>query len=142
MKNAAIAGGIQCVLLLAFVGIFALLIGNAAARLASGLAGGLTFAAAAVLGTFAQVTSFQSLDMFHCYIPPSVIHNNHYTVFLRQSQYIQSECRENNFAWRFYFWAFPYSFPSLGKMLCNSGDLFFAPILLSRIEYSGTHGKR
>ena len=49
--------------LLAFV--FALLICNAAAGLASGLARGLAFAAAAVLSAFAQVTGFQSLDMFH-----------------------------------------------------------------------------
>jgi hypothetical protein len=51
--------------LLAFLGVFALLIGNAAAGLASRLAGSLAFAAAAVLGAFTQVTGFKSLDMFH-----------------------------------------------------------------------------
>ena len=50
--------------------VFALLICNAAAGLASGLARGLAFAAAAVLCAFAQVTGFQSLDMFHDFNPP------------------------------------------------------------------------
>ena len=45
--------------------VFALLVCNAAAGLASGLARSLAFAAAAVLCAFAQVTGFQSLDMFH-----------------------------------------------------------------------------
>ena len=44
---------------------FALLVGNAAAGLASGLAGSLAFAAAAVLGAFAQITRFDGLNMFH-----------------------------------------------------------------------------
>ena len=51
--------------LLAFLGALALLVGNAAAGLAGGLAGGLAFAAATVLGAFAQVTGFDGLDMLH-----------------------------------------------------------------------------
>ena len=43
----------------------ALLVGNAAAGLASGLAGSLALAAAAVLGAFAQVTGFDGLNMLH-----------------------------------------------------------------------------
>ena len=46
-------------------GVFALLICDAAAGLASGLARGLAFAAAAVLSAFAQVTGSDSLDVFH-----------------------------------------------------------------------------
>ena len=42
---------------------FALLIGNAAAGFASGLAGSLAFAATALAG--AEFTSLQSFDMFH-----------------------------------------------------------------------------
>ena len=49
--------------LLAFV--FALLVGNAAAGLASGLARGLAFAATAVLGAFAKIASFNGFDMLH-----------------------------------------------------------------------------
>jgi len=51
--------------LLAFLGALALLICNAAAGLASRLAGGLALAAAAVLSAVAQVASFDGLDMFH-----------------------------------------------------------------------------
>ena len=51
--------------LLAFLLVFAGLIGDAAAGLASGLAGSLALAAAAVLGALAQVTGNQSLDMLH-----------------------------------------------------------------------------
>ena len=43
----------------------ALLVCNAAAGLASRLAGGLALAAATVLSALAQVTGFQSLDSFH-----------------------------------------------------------------------------
>ena len=43
--------------------VFALLVGNAAAGLASGLARGLAFAAAAVLGAGAEVLGFQSLNL-------------------------------------------------------------------------------
>ena len=51
--------------LLAFLGVFALLIGNAAAGLASRLAGSLAFAAAAVLGAFAQIAGLDRLDVLH-----------------------------------------------------------------------------
>ena len=51
--------------LLAFLGVFTLLICNAAAGLASRLAGSLAFAAAAVLSAFAQITGFDRLDVFH-----------------------------------------------------------------------------
>jgi len=46
-------------------GVLALLVGNAAAGLASGLAGSLALAAAAVLGAVTQVTGLDGLDMFH-----------------------------------------------------------------------------
>ena len=45
--------------------LLALLVCNAAAGLASRLAGGLALAAATVLSALAQVTGFQSLDSFH-----------------------------------------------------------------------------
>ena len=64
-------GGIFTKKLLAFLGVFALLVSNTAAGLASGLAGSLAFAATAVLCAFAKVTSFNGLDMFHDRKPPS-----------------------------------------------------------------------
>ena len=45
--------------------LFALLVSDAAAGLASGLARGLAFAAAAVLGAFAEIAGAESLDMLH-----------------------------------------------------------------------------
>ena len=51
--------------LLAFLGALALLICNTAAGLASGLAGSLALAAAAILSALAQVTGFDRLDVFH-----------------------------------------------------------------------------
>ena len=48
-----------------FLVVLALLVGDAAAGLASGLARGLALTAAAVLGALAQVPSIQSLDPFH-----------------------------------------------------------------------------
>jgi len=51
--------------LLATLGVLTLLICNAAAGLASRLAGGLALAAAAVLSAVAQVASLDGLDMFH-----------------------------------------------------------------------------
>ena len=47
---------------------FALLIGNAAAGLASGLAGSLAFAATAL--ACAKLTGLESFDMFHVVVPP------------------------------------------------------------------------
>ena len=44
---------------------FALLVGNGAGGLAGRLAGGLTFAAAALYSAFLQVGLIQSLNMFH-----------------------------------------------------------------------------
>ena len=49
---------------------FALLVGDATAGLASGLARGLALTAAAILGAVAQITGFQSLNMLHDEIPP------------------------------------------------------------------------
>ena len=46
-------------------GALALLVGNAAAGLASGLARSLALTAAAVLGAVTQVTGLDGLDMFH-----------------------------------------------------------------------------
>ena len=51
--------------LLAFLGALALLIGDAAAGLASGLAGSLALAATAVLSAVAKITGLDSLDMLH-----------------------------------------------------------------------------
>jgi hypothetical protein len=51
--------------LLALLGTLALLVCNAAAGLASRLAGGLALATTAVLSTFAQIASLDGLDMFH-----------------------------------------------------------------------------
>ena len=53
--------------LLALLSALALLVCNAAASLASRLAGGLALAATTVLSAVAQVTSFNSLDMFHIF---------------------------------------------------------------------------
>ena len=51
--------------LLAFLLALALLISNTAAGLASRLTRGLALAAAAVLSAVAEVTSLNSLDVFH-----------------------------------------------------------------------------
>ena len=51
--------------LLALLGALALLVCNAAAGLASRLAGGLALTTATVLSAVAQITSLNSLDMFH-----------------------------------------------------------------------------
>ena len=58
MKNAARRRQI-------FLLVLTLLICNAAAGLASRLAGGLAFAAAAILSAVAQITSLDGLNMFH-----------------------------------------------------------------------------
>jgi len=48
-----------------FLLVLALLIRNTAAGLASGLAGSLAFAAAAVLGAFAQIASLDGFNVLH-----------------------------------------------------------------------------
>ena len=70
IKSACLCGasGILCVHLLILV--FALLVSNTAGSLASGLAGGLAFAAAAVLGALAQVAGFDGLDVLHVFHLP------------------------------------------------------------------------
>ena len=55
--------------LLALLGVLTFLVCNAAAGLASRLAGGLALAAAAVLCAVAQITGFDGLDMFHVFSP-------------------------------------------------------------------------
>ena len=45
--------------------VFALLVCDAAAGLARGLAGGLAFAASAVLCALAEIAGVQACDMFH-----------------------------------------------------------------------------
>ena len=52
-----------------FLGVFALLVSNAARGLASGLARSLAFAAAAVLNGFGNVLGFDSLDSAHFISP-------------------------------------------------------------------------
>ena len=58
--------------LLAFLFAFALLICNAAAGLASRLAGGLAFAASAILCALAKVLGFDSFDVLHNKPPSSI----------------------------------------------------------------------
>ena len=53
------------VFLLAFLGVFALLVGNAAAGLAGRLAGSLAFAAAAILRALAQIAGLDGLNVLH-----------------------------------------------------------------------------
>ena len=65
-KNAAEAAFCS-VQLLAFLGAFALLVCDAAAGLACGLAGSLALTAAAVLCAVAQVAGLDSLDVFHSF---------------------------------------------------------------------------
>lgn len=52
-------------LLLRLLGVFALLVRNAAAGLAGALTGGLAFAAAAILRAFAKGLFVKSNDVFH-----------------------------------------------------------------------------
>ena len=56
--------------------VLALLICDAAAGLASGLARSLALAAAAVLCAVAQITSFNGFDMLHC----DLLRNNQDTI--------------------------------------------------------------
>jgi hypothetical protein len=51
--------------LLVFAFSLALLIRNTAAGFTSRLAGGLAFAASAILCAFAKISGFNSFDMFH-----------------------------------------------------------------------------
>ena len=51
--------------LLALLGALALLVGNTAAGLASGLAGSLALTAAALLCALAEIAGFNSLDVLH-----------------------------------------------------------------------------
>ena len=66
IKSACLCGasGILCVHLLILV--FALLVSNTAGSLASGLAGGLAFAAAAVLYALNEVTGSEGTNSLHC----------------------------------------------------------------------------
>ena len=65
MQKAPPEGGAFRYPILFVFGVFALLICNTAGGLASGLAGCLAFAAAALYSAFAEVTGFDSLDMYH-----------------------------------------------------------------------------
>ncbi len=56
--------------LFAALGVLALLISDAAAGLASGLAGSLAFSASALLGAFAQIPGGHGFDMAHWERPP------------------------------------------------------------------------
>ena len=64
----------------------ALLIGNAAAGLASGLAGSLALAAAAVLGAVAQVLGLQSLDVLHKESPSYLLNFSYCNTLFALSQ--------------------------------------------------------
>jgi len=59
--------------LLAFFSVFALLVSNTAACLASRLAGSLAFAASAILSAVTKVAGFDCFDMFHNLLPPHKI---------------------------------------------------------------------
>ena len=72
--------------LLALFGALALLIGDAAAGLASGLARGLALAAAAVLCALAQVASLDGFDMLHDEYLQNIIYPLYYSTFFLQSQ--------------------------------------------------------
>ena len=56
--------------------VFALLVSDSAAGLASGLAGCLAFAATAVLCAFAEIASFDSFDMLHDFTSMNCINKN------------------------------------------------------------------
>ena len=80
-------GGIFTKLFL-LLGLLALLIGNAAAGLAGGLARSLALAAAAGLGALAEVAGLQSLDMLHWFSLPDLLGVMvYYTVFHEGCQY-------------------------------------------------------
>ena len=75
-KNAAYNGGINVLIkirLLAFLCVFALLVSDTTACLASRLARCLAFAATAILCALAKVSRIQSFDMFHGIYPPNSI---------------------------------------------------------------------
>ena len=69
IKNAAIRRHFyfenQLLVLLALLGALALLVRDAAAGLASRLAGSLALAASAVLSAVAKISGFNSLNVFH-----------------------------------------------------------------------------
>ena len=69
MKNAAESAAFFYVALLVIL-VLALLIGDAAAGLASGLARGLALTATAVLGAFAKILGVQGLNALHIENPP------------------------------------------------------------------------
>jgi hypothetical protein len=64
-KKCRLLGGILLQDLLVFALVFAILICNAAACFASGLARGLAFAATAILCALAKVTGLDSLNVLH-----------------------------------------------------------------------------
>ena len=83
--------------LLALLSALALLVCNAAAGLASRLAGGLALAATAVLSAVTQVASLDSLDVFHIFtfrfyeiygvsLARSVIYVNHIFILFPKMQ--------------------------------------------------------
>ena len=62
---------------------FALLVGNTAAGLASGLARSLALTAATVLCALAQITSFDSLNVFHVIHPTLYFLSANYDTTIR-----------------------------------------------------------
>jgi hypothetical protein len=56
---------VQLLALFAFHSVFALLVCDATAGLASGLARGLALTATALLSAFAEIASFDGFDMLH-----------------------------------------------------------------------------
>ena len=87
--------------------VLALLISNAAAGLASGLAGSLALAAAAVLGAVAQVLGLDGLDMLHGFtslfkfikssLPQPASHVNHIFHTFHTSIFQRSSCKKAHF---------------------------------------------
>ena len=74
MKNTAADAAVfpvkQLLAFLLSLGVLALLVCNTAAGLASRLAGGLAFAAAAALCALNEITGTNGLDVFHNSNPP------------------------------------------------------------------------
>ena len=70
--------------------ILALLVGYTAACFASGLAGCLAFAAAALFGAFAEILGFKSFDVFHYYYLLYCIIFNNFITFDLPCQYVQA----------------------------------------------------
>ena len=73
--------------------VLAYLVANRAAGFASGLARGLAFAAAAVLGTLAKIAGLNGVDVLHIANPPNFMS---LTVIIARPQRTVNELTEEN----------------------------------------------